>query len=123
MRAILRGRVEFILLLLRSETTRRLGWIDMFENEIYQADMQKFQGSWIQIAYERDGLAEPIDDEEGWNPRTIFQNGSFIVEISDGTIPIKGVFRIDPSKEPKQNEYTDTYGQYAGGNVFRDLCY
>ena len=95
----------------------------MFENEIYQADMKKFQGSWIQIAYERDGLAEPIDDEEGWNPRTIFQNGSFIVEISDGTIPIKGVFRIDPSKEPKQNEYTDTYGQYAGGNVFRDLCY
>ncbi len=76
--------------------------------------LKKFQGNWIQIAYERNGIIEPIDDEEGWMPRTIFIGNEFVVKISDGTIPIKGIFKIDPSQEPKHIEYTDTYGQYTG---------
>lgn len=86
----------------------------MIENETYFIELEKFQGSWVQNAYERDGLAEPIDDEEGWKPRTIFTGSEFVVEISDGTTPIKGNFKIDPGKEPKHIEYTDTFGQYAG---------
>ncbi len=86
----------------------------MLEQEIYRSQLEQFQGSWVQIAYERDGVAEPIDDEEGWKPRTIFMGNTFVVEISDGTTPIKGIFKIDPGKEPKHIEYTDTFGQYAG---------
>jgi len=86
----------------------------MIEHEMYLSEMEKFQGSWVQIAYERDGVAEPIDDEEGWKPRTIFTGSTFVVEIADGTTPIKGTFKIDPAQEPKHIEYTDTFGQYAG---------
>jgi uncharacterized protein (TIGR03067 family) len=86
----------------------------MIKEETLKKEIEKFQGNWIQIAYERSGLKEPIDDEEGWKPRTIFKDNSFVVKISDGTIPIKGIFKIDPSKEPKHIEYTDTFGQYAG---------
>jgi len=85
-------------------------------------EMNKFQGNWIQIAYERSGLKEPLDDEEGWTPRTIFKGDSFIVTISDGTTPIKGTFKIDPGNEPKHIEYTDTFGQYAG-ETYRGIYY
>ena len=77
-------------------------------------ELERFQGNWIQVAYERDGQKEPIDDEQGWKPRTEFKGKAFAVTISDGTIPIRGVFAIDPGKEPKQISYTDTFGQYAG---------
>jgi uncharacterized protein (TIGR03067 family) len=86
----------------------------MIEEETHKKEIEKFQGNWIQIAYERSGLKEPIDDEEGWKPRTVFKDNSFVVKISDGTIPIKGTFKIDPSKEPKHIEYTDTFGHFAG---------
>ncbi len=86
----------------------------MREKETYFIEMEKFQGRWVQIAYERDGVVEPIDDEAGWKPRTTFTGSVFVVEISDGTTPIKGTYKIDPGKEPKHIEYTDTFGQYAG---------
>ena len=30
-------------------------------------ELQKFQGTWKQFAYERDGVTEPVD-EQGWEP-------------------------------------------------------
>lgn len=86
----------------------------MIEKELLRQETERFWGNWIQIAYERDGIQEPLDDEEGWKPRTIFIDNSFIVKISDGSIPIKGNFKIDPTKNPKHIEYTDTFGRYAG---------
>ena len=63
----------------------------MLEEDTLKKEIEKFQGDWIQIAYERNGLKEPIDDEEGWKPRTVFKDDTFVVRISDGTIPIKGL--------------------------------
>ena len=58
-------------------------------------DFQQLQGDWQQVAYERDGVKQPIDDEAAWNPRTTFRGNEFIVTIADGTTPIKGTFTID----------------------------
>jgi uncharacterized protein (TIGR03067 family) len=77
-------------------------------------EIAKFQGTWKQIAYERDGVAEPHDDEEGWLPRTTFVGNTFVVTIADGSTPIKGTFTVDPTKGPKTVDYTDTFGADAG---------
>ena len=34
--------------------------------------------------------------------------------IADGSIPIKGIFKLDPTAEPKAIDYTDTFGADAG---------
>ena len=77
-------------------------------------ETEKFQGTWKQVAYERDGVTEPQDDEQGWQPYTTFVDNTFVVTIADGSTPIKGTFAVDPTKEPKAIDYTDTFGADAG---------
>jgi uncharacterized protein (TIGR03067 family) len=77
-------------------------------------EVKKFQGTWKQVAYERDGITEPLDAEQGWQPRTTFVGNTFVVEIADGSTPIKGTFSIDPTKTPKAIDYTDTFGADDG---------
>src|ERR1043165_9849063 len=81
---------------------------DDIENEL-----KRFQGIWTQVAYERDGVKEPLD-EEGWDPITTFTGSEFVVTLADGSIPIKGTFRIDPTRNPKTVEWMDTIGEDAG---------
>ena len=76
-------------------------------------ELKRFQGTWKQIAYERDGVAEPLD-EQGWDPRTTFTGEEFVVALADGSIPIKGTYRIDPTRNPKTVDWTDTIGEDAG---------
>ncbi|HEY1584934.1 MAG TPA: TIGR03067 domain-containing protein [Polyangia bacterium] len=82
--------------------------------KLVQDEIAKFQGTWKQVAYERDGVAEPQDDEQGWQPRTTFAGNSFVVTIADGSTPIRGTFTLDPTQEPKAVDYTDTFGADAG---------
>lgn len=77
------------------------------------AELERLQGTWKQIGYERDGVAEPVD-ELGWGPRTTFVGDSFVVTLADGSIPIKGTFKIDPTRNPKTVDWTDTIGEDAG---------
>ena len=77
-------------------------------------EIAKFQGTWKQIAYERDGVVEPLDEERDWQPRTTFRGNTFVVTIADGTVVIEGTFVLDASKEPKTIDYTDTFGDDAG---------
>jgi uncharacterized protein (TIGR03067 family) len=77
-------------------------------------EIAKFQGTWKQIGYEKDGVKEPQDEEEGWQPRTTFVGNTFVVTIADGSTLIKGTFTVDPTKEPKTVDYTDTFGADAG---------
>jgi uncharacterized protein (TIGR03067 family) len=77
-------------------------------------EVRKFQGSWRQVAYERDGVPGPADDEAGWEPRTTFTGDRFVVTIADGSSPIAGTFTIDPTTEPRSVDYTDTHGADAG---------
>jgi uncharacterized protein (TIGR03067 family) len=76
-------------------------------------ELKRLQGTWKQIAYERDGVTEPLD-ERGWDPRVTFTGDVFVVTLADGSIPIKGTFRLDPTREPKTIDWMDTIGEDAG---------
>jgi len=76
-------------------------------------ELRKLQGVWKQVAYERDGLTEPLD-EQGWEPRVTIAADTFVVTLADGTIPIRGTFKLDPAREPKTIDWTDTFGEDAG---------
>jgi uncharacterized protein (TIGR03067 family) len=79
-----------------------------------EQEIAKFQGSWKQIGYERDGVREPIDDEKDWQPRTMFIGTTFVVRIADGSNPIRGTFKLDLTQDPKAVDWTDTHGVDAG---------
>jgi uncharacterized protein (TIGR03067 family) len=76
-------------------------------------DLEEIQGDWKQIGYERDGVKEPLD-EKGWAPRVTFSGNTFVVTLSDGSVPIKGTFKLDPTQQPKSMDLTDTYGADEG---------
>lgn len=76
-------------------------------------DLEKIQGAWKQIAYERDGVKEPLD-ELGWEPRVTFSGNTFVVTLADGSVPIKGTFKLNPTQDPKFMDLTDTFGADAG---------
>lgn len=86
-----------------------------------EEELERFQGGWKQIAYERDGVVEPLD-EQGWEPRTTFTGEEFLVTLADGTVPIKGTFRIDPTRNPKTVDWTDTIGEDAGKTLLAIYC-
>jgi uncharacterized protein (TIGR03067 family) len=76
-------------------------------------EVAKFQGTWKQVAYERDGVTDP-PDEQGWGPRVTFTGNEFVVTLADGSIPIRGTFRLDPTRHPKAVDWTDEIGEDAG---------
>lgn len=76
-------------------------------------EIKKFQGTWKQITYEKDGVTEPLD-EFGWEPRSTFVGDTFVVTPADGSAAIKGTFKLDPTQEPKTIDWTDTFGEDAG---------
>ena len=83
-------------------------------------EMKKFQGTWKQIAYEKDGLKEPLD-EHGWEPRVTLAGDTFIVTLSDGSTPIKGTFKLDPTREPKAMDPDRHLRRGRGENLSGDL--
>src|SRR5262245_63737638 len=76
-------------------------------------EMERFQGTWRQTAHERDGVADP-PDEQGWEPRVTFTGDTFVVTLADGSTAIKGTFKLDPTQQPKAVDWTDTFGPDAG---------
>ncbi len=74
----------------------------------------RLQGQWRQVAYERNGHADPQDDEVDWAPVCTFIGNRFVVTIADGSTPIAGTFRLDPTRQPKSIDWTDTQGADAG---------
>jgi len=79
----------------------------------FSEEMDRLQGTWKQIGYERDGVTEPLD-ELGWEPRSTFVGDTFFVTLADGSIPIRGTYKIDPTRNPKTVDWTDTTGEDAG---------
>ena len=83
------------------------------EGDVMMEEMERLQGTWRQIAYERDGVTEPLD-EQGWEPRVTFTGDTFVVRLADGSTPIRGTFKLDPTRDPKAIDWTDTFGEDAG---------
>lgn len=90
---------------------------------LIKQEMNRFQGTWKQIGYERNGVAQPFDEEHGWEPRTTFTNDTFVVNIADGSTVIKGTFKLDPTQTPKAIDYTDTFGVDAGKTFLAIYCF
>jgi uncharacterized protein (TIGR03067 family) len=80
---------------------------------LIEEELQRFRGVWKQIAYERDGIKQSLD-EQGWEPSTTFTDSEFVVTLADGSVPIRGTYRIDPFQNPKAVDWTDTIGEDAG---------
>ena len=78
-----------------------------------ESEMARLQGTWRQIAYERDGVTDP-PDEQGWHPRATFDGNKFMVTLADGSIAIRGTFELDTTRNPKSVDWHDTYGADAG---------
>ena len=81
--------------------------------EAVAEELRKFQGTWKQVAWEKDGVPNP-PDEEGWEPRVTFTDDTFVVTLADGRVAIKGTFTLDPTQQPKAVDWTDTFGPDAG---------
>src|SRR5438045_3119930 len=88
-------------------------------SEAIAQELQKFQGTWRQIAHERGGVADP-PDERGWEPRVTFTGDTFVVTLADGSTAIRGTFQLDPTRRPKAVDWTDTFGPDAG-KTFRAI--
>src|SRR5258708_35241211 len=73
-------------------------------------EIKKLQGTWKQVAYERDGVTEPLD-EQGWEPRVTFTGDTFVGTLADGSIPIKGTYKLNPTRNPKTIDWADTIGE------------
>jgi uncharacterized protein (TIGR03067 family) len=43
-----------------------------------------------------------------------FSGDTLVVRLADGSTPIKGTFKVDPTREPKALDLTDTFGADAG---------
>ena len=76
-------------------------------------EIKKLQGTWKQIACEKDGVADQVD-EFGLEPKSTFTDDTYVVTLTDGTIAIKGTFKLDPTREPKTIDWMDTFGEDAG---------
>jgi uncharacterized protein (TIGR03067 family) len=79
-------------------------------------EMRKLQGFWKQIVYERDGVSEP-PDERGWEPIVAIVGDTFVVTLADGSTPISGKFRLDPTTDPKTIDWLDEVGEDAGKTI------
>ena len=78
-----------------------------------QDDMEKLQGKWRQVHYERDGIIEPTDEEEGWQPVTEIVGDRFSVTIADGSVVLEGRFEVGAERTPKEIDWLDESGSYA----------
>ena len=88
----------------------------MNQSDAVAEEMSKLQGTWKQIVYERDGVREP-PDEQGWEPTVAIVGDRFVVTLADGSTPIRGRYRLDPSADPKRIDWLDEVGEDAGKTI------
>lgn len=67
-------------------------------------------GVWRQLSCIEDG----VTISSGTETFVLFDENNFTVTQSDGTILIRGKYTIDPTKNPKTVDWTDTFGPDAG---------
>ena len=76
-------------------------------------EIKSLQGTWKQIGYEKDGVAEPFD-EQGWEPQLTITGDKFVVSLANGRIPFEGTYKLNPTRQPKAIDWTDAIGEHAG---------
>lgn len=91
------------------------GTLTAGDEDAIKKDRKLMAGTWRVLSIERDGKKTTAEQLE--KTRSIFSaDGSAMVQREGKTI-IKGNFKIDPTKKPKQSEATYTEGELKGKTV------
>jgi len=78
------------------------------------SDLAALQGTWEQVDFEENGIANPPDDYGAVGSLTTFRNDHFAVHAADGTVLLEGRFELDASAVPKTVDWIDVIGPDAG---------
>jgi uncharacterized protein (TIGR03067 family) len=76
------------------------------------SDLAALQGSWEQVDFEENGVANPPDEYGAPGAITTFHQNHFAVRTADGTLLLEGTFALDDVA--KTVDWTDTMGPDAG---------
>lgn len=90
---------------MHGDSTHKQGALEM--------ELSKLQGMWRQTGFQADG-DEQATDEVAADALTTINGNRFTVTAPDGKVLIKGTFTLDPEREPKLIDWTDTFGEDAG---------
>jgi uncharacterized protein (TIGR03067 family) len=77
-------------------------------------DLALLQGAWEQVAVEADGIANPSDEYSASGTLTVFDGNEFSVVSGEGSVLLKGKFRLDATTIPRQATWVDEMGPDAG---------
>jgi uncharacterized protein (TIGR03067 family) len=76
------------------------------------SDLAALQGSWEQVDFEENGVANPPDEHGAPGAITTFGQSHFAVRTTDGVLLLEGRFELDATA--KTVDWTDTMGADAG---------
>ena len=76
------------------------------------SDLAVLQGSWEQVDFEENGIANPPDEHGAPGAITTFDQNHFMVRTAEGALLLEGTFELDASA--KTVEWMDTMGADAG---------
>jgi uncharacterized protein (TIGR03067 family) len=79
-----------------------------------RSDLAALQGSWEQVAFERDGSPDLPDDYGAPGLLTTFHRNHFSVRAADGAVLLEGEFELDAPSIPKTVDWIDATGADAG---------
>ncbi|MEP6830050.1 MAG: TIGR03067 domain-containing protein [Rhizomicrobium sp.] len=80
-------------------------------------DLALLQGTWEQVAVEADGIANPSDEYSASGTLTVFDGNEFSVVSGEGSVLLKGKFRLDATTIPRQATWVDEMGPDAGKHL------
>ncbi len=78
------------------------------------SDLDILQGSWLQVAFEENGVLDPSDDYGAPKAITTFRQNHFEVRTIQGTLLLEGSFELDPLASPKAVDWIDAIGPDTG---------
>jgi uncharacterized protein (TIGR03067 family) len=76
------------------------------------SDLEALQGSWVQIAFEENGLSDPLNPYDAHGTVTVFEGDHFSVHDPGGRLLLEGRFLLDASA--KMIDWIDAIGPDAG---------
>ncbi|SRR6266404_2205900 len=76
------------------------------------SDLAALQGSWEQVDFEENSVANPPDETGAPGAITTFNQNHFAVRTADGALLLEGTFKLDDTA--KTIDWTDTIGPDAG---------
>lgn len=79
-----------------------------------ECDLATLQGTWQQVAFEEDGIADPPDSTGAPGALTTICGRHFSVRTTDGTLLLEGTFELDASTTPKAITWIDAIGVDRG---------